>query len=171
MWLKLQNKLASTTFVRLLIARQDRVGKVWWERVSDTVLGSNKHFIWRVLTPLGCSQRPLPATTEPAGQVWLTWHCSLDSCCDCQHMKSLAVFSFFTRVPFDSSTESQNLLTGSVPGSVFASPSGRLDGGRMQNANPCFRLLEVHVYTLKSVGALIKNTDLTMCDIWLYKLT
>lgn len=94
--------------------------KVQREKVSDAAVWSNKHFVWSVPTPLGCRHGPLPGTTEPAGQVWPAWRCSLDSCCDCQLMKSVAVFSFLPphfliQVAFDSSKpESADRLSSRV---------------------------------------------------------
>lgn len=76
-----------------------------------------------------------PGITEPAGQVWLTWHRSLDYCCDCQH----AVFSFFTPhfltpVPFDSSKpECADGLCSRVSVCIFHNALARREGGKMLN--------------------------------------
>lgn len=87
-----------------------RFQKVTEIATSDSCCG--RGFQMRLSDPTSTSfdayWRLQAAATEPAGREWLTWHCSLDSCCDCQHMKSRAVFSFFpprflTQVAFDSS--------------------------------------------------------------------
>lgn len=82
--------------------------KFWhWESGSDPGLGSDKHSVRCMLTTSGLSPGPPPGVTRPARREWLTWCCSLDSCCDCQHAKRQAVFSSIpprsvTQVAFDS---------------------------------------------------------------------
>ena len=150
-----------------------KVTQIWTSGRCDAALRSNRHFVWSILTPWGGNHRPLPGITEPAGQVWLTWHCSLDSCCDCQHTKSLAVLSS-SLSEWHLTHLSQNLLTGSVPGSVFASPSGRLvgrDAKALNCASICMRCIFIHpeiwsFYPKHCCECLIHNF-ITLYKIWL----
>lgn len=80
----------------------------------------------------------------------LVLHCSLDSCCDCQHTKSPAVFSFFlphffARVPFDSSKpESADRRSSRV--TVCISQWSSWQGGckMLNNASVCMKCAFVH---------------------------
>lgn len=138
--------------------RNPDIRKVQWERVSDAALRSDKRFSRSVLVLSACGHRPLPSITEPAGQVWLTWHSSLDSCCDCQHMKNLAVSGFFPPhfLKWHLTHLGQTLLTAQFQGQCLHLPVVVLLG-RIQNAKPCFHPHEVHVYSLKNVELLSKT--------------
>lgn len=148
----------------------EKVTEMWTSGRCDAALRSNRHFVWSILTPWGGNHRPLPGITEPAGQVWLTRHCSLDSCCDCQHTKRLAVFvfiplRFLTRVAFDSSEPESADGLGSRVSVCTSQWSSCWEG--CKDAKPRFHLHEVHIYSPRNLE-LLSKTLLWLSDMQLY---
>lgn len=118
---------------------------------SDTVLQQELEFLkFEHRAPW-----PLPGITEPAGQVWPAWHCSLDYCCACQLMKSLSIFSFFpphflVRVAFDSSRpESADRLSSRVSVCISLC-SSCWEGYKMLNhASICMKCIRSEMWNLE----------------------
>lgn len=91
-----------------------------------------------ILTTSGLRQGPPPGLTRPAWREWLTWRCSLDSCCNSQHVKRQAVFSAVpprsvTQVAFDSSTPDSADGLGSRVGACTSQRSSCGEGCKMLN--------------------------------------